>query len=91
VLVGAEGVAELDGVPWLREASAAEAAAWRAELEEPRVSAITGEVVPGREDVDQLFTDLMGRPYYLMVVERSAPLDVWQRATGYLRCKRLTE
>lgn len=86
LFLGAEGCAELEGRPWLRDPTEAEVAAFRAELEAPSPSG-----TPGRSDWDKLFIDHYGRPYWLKVLTREAPEPIWLRASSHLRLVRLED
>jgi len=90
LLVGAEGVSEIKDEPWAREATEEETKTWRDELEKPYKSAISGDLISGRKDVDQLYLDSMGRPYFLCTILKSAPIDVWLKASSHLRTIRVT-
>ena len=90
LLVEAGEVASYAGNAWVRPATQEEATTWREELERPYTSAITGELVPGRSDIDDLFT-FDGRKYELVVITREAPLKVWLRASGHLRMRTMYE
>jgi hypothetical protein len=77
VLLGAEGVSELEGQSWLREASADETAAFVAGL------GLAPEANP--------FLDRLGRPYWAMVLMPDAPEPLRAKARRYQRLVRLTD
>jgi hypothetical protein len=79
LFVGAEGVAELEGQPWIREATEEEIVRLRAERQ-PKDDA----------EWESLFLDGVGRPYFLMTVLKDAPEEVWRKASSHLRVLRLT-
>jgi hypothetical protein len=73
LLVGAEGVAENEGVDWMREATDEELSLFRDK--EKRYFALT---------IDQ-----NGRPYFLMtVIREKAPLRVWEHVRDKARVVR---
>jgi hypothetical protein len=75
LFLGAEGTMEAEAVDWAREATPAEAAAFKKRLD--------------RDDFDELYYDKTGRPYWLIVVTSDAPADIWNRASSHLRMVRL--
>ena len=75
LFLGAEGCSECEQEPWLRDPTPAEAEAHRLEC--------------ARVDYNQLGIDQIGRPYWLKVVTREAPLEIWLYASSYLRVQRL--
>jgi hypothetical protein len=84
LFLGAEGCAEMENEPWLRDPTETEVVAFRTGLE------ARTEFSPGRTDFDQLSIDPMGRPYWIKIVTREAPIDVWLRASSHLRLVRLS-
>jgi len=82
LLLSLDEFAELDGNPWIREATAEEALLERARLEAP-----FSDGTPGRQDVDEMmFHD--STPYLWVVVLRTAPGHIWIQASGHLRLHR---
>jgi hypothetical protein len=75
MLLGAEGVAETAGEPWIRDATEEEAGALR-------------EKVGGRR-YEALVLDGMGRPYFPVVVSGSAPGWARKSASTHIRRIRL--
>jgi len=77
IAVGAEGVAEVQGKPWIRDATEEEVQNWTKE----RSSAF---------DAKALLMDNTGRPYFLMSVDpENAPIHVVEKAKVYVRVLRL--
>lgn len=75
ILLGAEGCAELEHQPWLREATPEEIEAFKEKC--------------GRSYYDAMLLDHNGRPYWTMTVLRTAPEWAWNTAMGHLRLVRL--
>jgi hypothetical protein len=44
---------------------------------------------PDQDDITDLLIDHNGRPYWIKVVTREAPLEIWLKASGKLRTVRL--
>lgn len=88
LFLGAEGCAELEGADWLRPATEEEISQLRAEraLGDARTGGRDDEA--DRLDWEGLFIH-NGRPYFLVTVLRTAPLDIWLLASGHLRMLRL--
>ncbi len=93
LFIGAEGVSELGHPPpiWCREATPEE-------IEQTRQERALGDARSGgrddKKDHDDwigLFTDGIGRPYFLMTVTREAPIEIWIKASSHLRVKRLED
>lgn len=76
LLIGAEGVAERAGTPWLREAN---------EDEKETFCAFYGA------KLRELNVDGTGRPYWLMTITDDAPEGVLKANAGYGRLVRLRE
>lgn len=77
ILLGAEGVMEVEGVPWIRDTSPDELETFK---EQHRLSAV---------DFEELCIDETGRPYFLMALLHDAPAQVRTRAQGACRLRRL--
>ncbi len=79
VLLGAEGMSELQGTEWLREASKAERQSFlhRHGLTETQYREIT--------------VDGIGRPYWLVTLLENAPAQAQAKATQFARIRRLLE
>jgi hypothetical protein len=77
LLVGAEGVSEQEGQPWLREATPDEIDAFAATL-------------PPDVKLRDVTIDGVGRPYFVMTVLPDAPAEIYGYASRYQRVKRLT-
>lgn len=80
LLVGAEGVAEIDGLPWVREATNQERQAFIEQV-------LDGDVERYRNST----VDRTGRPYFLVTILADAPSDIQEKAKRCVRCLRLTE
>lgn len=83
IAVGAEGVAETEGEPWIRPATEEEKQEFikQRQWESPK---------PEKFDLGSFLIDSTGRPYFLMSVnEEEAPDMVAERARDYTRVKRL--
>jgi hypothetical protein len=83
--------AEVEGHPWIREAS-------KEEIEAARERRALGDARDGgrddakdSEDWQELFTDHTGRPYMLVTVLRTAPGHIWRQASGHLRLMRFRD
>ena len=77
VLVGAEGISETRGKPWLRPATPEEHARFETE---------TGK------DIEKIGIDGNGRPYWLMAVDsETAPAEAVEKARNNLRVLRLVQ
>jgi len=84
--------AEVEGNPWIREATVEEVGALRAEraLGDAREGGRDDQ--KDAEDWRGLFTDRdTGRPYLVVTVLASAPGHIWRQATGHLRLFRFRE
>ncbi len=80
LLVGAEGAAEIDGLPWVREAT------------DDERQAFIERVLDGDEERYRNSTvDRTGRPYFLLTILADAPADIQAKAQRCVRCLRLTE
>jgi hypothetical protein len=79
VLLGAEGLAELEGVDWLRAATPAETATFK---RRHRLSEL---------DYEAASLDGTGRPYFLVALLPGAPDVVCVRARAHLRVLRLVD
>lgn len=75
ILIGAEGVSEMTGCAWLREATPEEVAALRNQW--------------GAERFRDLCMDGIGRPYFPMTVLDDAPAWAKDKAANAWRVKRL--
>ena len=80
LFLGAEGLAESAGESWLRPATPTEVEAFRTELSHNDM-----------RDFDALTIDHIGRFYEVVVIDKTAPLDIWLRASSHNRCVRLTD
>lgn len=85
LFLGAEGLQETEGQPWIRPATDAEIEALRKETTDGLPEA------DAREKWQNMSIDRIGRPYFLVTVLGSAPDEVWRVACGHLRMKRLPE
>ena len=81
VLVGAEGAAEVEGQPWIREATRDEFAAWQ------KANTRTDPITKKEVSVD--LVDHTGRPYWLMAVEVDHPDCPVEAATKAMINKRV--
>lgn len=80
LLIGAEGTAEIDGLPWVREATDKER------------QAFIERVLDGDEERYRNSTvDRTGRPYFLLTILADAPIEIQAKAKRCVRCLRLTE
>ena len=84
--------AELEGQPWIREAT-------KEEIETARREHALGDAREGGADAQKdeddwhgLFLDRnTGRPYLLVTVLKSAPGHIWRQASGHLRLFRFRD
>lgn len=77
LLVGAEGVSEIQGQPWYHEATEEEKQAFIQQV--------------GERTYRNSLVDNNGRPYWLITVHDDAPEAIRQKAARCKRCLRLTE
>lgn len=103
VLLGAEGVSEIEGQPWIREATLEEIAKLRRyvlwDLEGSRCAFCkTSKAGPCPDCVQEedsrwrnVLTDRIGRPYFPMTILDDAPDEIKLRAQKAVRVLRLTE
>lgn len=80
LLVGAEGAAEIDGLPWVREAT-----------DEEREEFIERVLDSDGERYLNSTVDRTGRPYFLLTIQADAPTDIQVTAQRCVRCLRVTE
>lgn len=80
LLVGAEGVAEIDGLSWVREAT-----------DDEREVLVKRVFKGNRGKYRAALVDSTGRPYFLLTVLADAPAEVQAKAQRCVRCLRLTE
>lgn len=76
LLLGAEGVSETEGQPWIREATAEEAEEFR-------------DFYGGSDVMQELGLDRTGRPYWLMTLTEETPPEILEANRGYGRMVRL--
>ena len=79
VLLAAEGMAELDGVDWLRDASEEERTAFR---QHHHLS---------EDEYRGIIIDRTGRPYWLVTLLENAPEIAKRKAATYARVRSLIE
>lgn len=86
VLIGAEGCAETEGKPWLRDATEEEKQAFVADCQ--RRCKAAGK----KFDYGDFTVDGIGRPYWLKTVLRTpgTPQIAIDKATGFTRVVHLT-
>jgi hypothetical protein len=81
IAVGAEGVSETEGKPWIRPATEEERKAF---IEERRGNS------PEQFDLGSFLIDHNGRPYFLMSVdEENAPIYVVEKVKCHCRVVRV--
>lgn len=80
LLVGAEGISETEGQPWIRPAT-----------DEENRDFVARACRNDEERYRNSLVDLNGRPYFLMTVLDNAPEQVIAKAKRCGRCLRLTE
>lgn len=84
IAVGAEGVSETEGRPWIRPATDKEIATW---IEERQGESL-GK--PMKFDLGEFLIDHNGRPYYLMSVDaENAPTYVVEKVKAHTRVVRV--
>lgn len=79
LLLGAEGMAQVDRQDWIRKATDAEEAVFRDQLAQG----------PRPIDYDKITVDDDGRPYWLVIIADHAPLHVIKNAEAFVRLRRL--
>lgn len=78
LLVGAEGVSEQEGQPWLREATPDEVEQFKTHL-------------PPGVTLYDVTIDGIGRPYFVMTVLGTDPPEIYEKASKFQRVLRLTK
>ncbi len=96
-LLGAEGVAETEGQPWVRPATEEEVAEFRESLlsaflpRSQECRRLHAEELAQRED--RIWRDVQidstGRPYFPVTVLSDAPQEAWEAASQHIRLLRL--
>lgn len=79
VLLAAEGMAELDGESWLRDALEPEKEAFR---ERHKLT---------RDELRELLVDKTGRPYWMVTLADDAPEVAKRKAEQFVRVRSLVE
>jgi len=79
VLLAAEGMAELDGESWIRDATEAEREAFRVRHK------LT------RDELRELMVDKTGRPYWMVTLSDDAPDRAKRKAEEFVRVRSLVE
>lgn len=86
ILLGAEGISEAKGVPWLRDPTAEELEGFKSDFERWLRETWAGDTPPKYEDYT---VDGTGRPYWPKVVTGEAPDFAREKAGSCWRAVRL--
>jgi len=79
VLLAAEGMAEIQDQPWVRDATEAEMEAFR---ERHKLT---------RDELRELMVDKTGRPYWMVTLSDDAPEIARRKAEEFVRVRSLVE